>query len=663
RSSRPSCATIRASGCSSRHRRRTHQDTLVITGNRFINNGFSASAPRRAGMEIYDATNSRIEGNRVREHDGVGAGADDGRGFVLSNVTGGNFDCNNFEENDTGLVLTGGSNGFPILHNRFVTHGYTALRTEAGSASTIAINESIFSGNVLAVDHSGDGTLNARHSWWGAPNGPAGAGGSGNPIQGAIDVGNFIPRSVAPILVRRPVDSGWSPSQAACRDTIQSAVNAAVNGDLLVIGKGVYREKVTVTGKTIDLEGITGGAGCSTAEIDAEQTGGSHLPALRISNVSGINVSNLTIRSAGEGTVCGQATGDEIGLDLQNVSNSNFRDLCFRENGVTEIRVFGNSDGNLFERIDIEGVIRAMDGSDECGHRSREGILIDGGPVCEGGGGAIASGNRIVDVTMDFVTRGVSLKLADATEISSSTIAASSAPAWDAGLYSVGVLVALSDDVRIEGNAIGNAGETEGVRIAGRDASSCVTERLDTLRTIVTGNSITDATGAGIKLHRATSDPGAPRATDISCNEFLRNGVGIRADFAGFGADANLVSTNDIRTNATGIRNDGLETLDARDNWWNSVTGPGGAGGGSGDSIFGAVTFSPFLSSSALIDNDADLLNECAGDCDDTRASVYPARRRSATRSTTTATRRSTKGSRSSRISAMRTATVVATQP
>lgn len=598
-------------------------DTLVITGNRFINNGFSASAPRRAGMEIYDATATRIEGNRVREHDGAGPGDDDGRGFVLSNVVGGNFDCNNFEENDTGLELTNGTTGFPLLHNRFVTHAYAGLRTAAGTAAGMRVNEAVFSGNTLAIDHSGDGTLDARHSWWGTADGSPASGGSGDPVQGAVDAGGFIPRAVAPILVRRPVDTGWAVGQAACRDTIQGAVNAAVNGDLLVVGAGTYREKVTVAGKQIDIEGITDGSLCSPAVINAEQSGGSHLPALRITDVSGITVSNLTIRSAGEGTICGQNTGDEIGLDLQNVSSSTFQDLCLRENGVTEIRVYGNSDGNLFERIDIDGMLRGIDDVDECGHRSREGILIDGGPTCEGGPGAVASGNEIRDVTINYVARGVSLRFADQTEITESTLTASAAPAWDGGALSVGALVALSDDVLVQGNVIGTSNEIEGVRVAGRDAASCITERTNTLRTRIVGNSIVDATGAGVKLHRSAGDPGGPRATEVSCNEILRNGFGVRSDDAGSALEPNVVRSNDIRTNAVGVRNDALTAIDARENWWNSASGPGGGGGGTGDTVVGSVTFAPFLTSSAFSDSDGDTFSECAGDCDDTRATVY----------------------------------------
>ena len=74
---------------------------------------------------------------------------------------------------------------------------------------------------------------------------------------------------------------------------------------------------------------------------------------------------------------------------------------------------------------------------------------------------------------------------------------------------------------------------------------------------------------------------------------------------------------NDVRDNGEGVRNTAVNTFPAEENFWNASDGPSGAGGGSGDSVFGSVDFTPFLEGSSFTDNDNDGYSECQGDCDD----------------------------------------------
>jgi hypothetical protein len=363
--------------------------------------------------------------------------------------------------------------------------------------------------------------------------------------------------------------------------------------------------------------------GCSSSKIDGTQSAGEHLPALQISGVSAIDVRNLTIAAAGEGTTCGQNTGDEIGLDLQDVSNSTFENLCFEENGVTELRVYGNSDGNLFRNVSIDGMTRLFDGTDECGHRSREGVLIDGGATCEGGAGAIADGNRFENLTVENVTHGFYVKLADDTEIDSNTVSASPAPAWLDGASSFGLVVEMADRTQVLGNQIGGSDTVDGVRVAGRPAGSCVTERTDTVGTVLKDNTIENVSGAGLHLFKAADDPGVPIDTLIECNDFFANGTGVLVDHVG-STTPNRMHLNDVRANGEGVRNTAVGTLPAEDNFWNASDGPSGAGGGSGDSVFGSVDFTPWLEGSAFEDNDLDGYSECEGDCDDQDDQLSP---------------------------------------
>lgn len=601
------------------------QNTLiVIVGNQIYDNGSGVSATSQAGIDADTVSDLRIEGNDIRGHVGPGT-ADDGRAVILTGVAQGNFYCNRVHDNDGGLVLRGGTWGIGVSHARFTDQTSMGILVESGSATGVTVRDSIFQGNAVAVDNRDSTTLDARHCWWGAADGPAPTG-TGDLVQGNLDITGFLAKTVAPLLVRRPVDSGWDPSANTCYQSIQPAVNAASEGGVLLVGAGVFNEKVTIN-KALDFEGAPPESGCSPTEINAIQSGGSHLPGMRISNVNGIIVNNLTIYSAGEGTTCGANTGDEIGLDLENVGNSTFTNLCLRENGVTELRLRGDSDNNLFQNIVIDGMIRGMGGDDTCGHRSREGILIDGWPACQGGAGAMASGNRILNANISYVSRGISLQLASNTEIGTSTIAGATAPAWDSGTFAAGILVSLSDDTNIHDNTIGAGLETEGVRVAGLGAGSCITEELDSERTLLHFNTIKKATFAGIRLYRAAGDPGAPVATEINCNSVFQNATGIYLEHVGLaGTPQNWSTTNDIRGNTVGVNNLASDTFYAAKCWWNSASGPSGSGSGTGDSVYGSVEFGPWLTSSVFEDGDADGYSECAGDCDDTKWGINPGR-------------------------------------
>ncbi len=594
--------------------------TLVIVGNRIYENGADAAADSHTAIEIHDASDVRIEGNRIYNNTASG---NLGRAVTIDALNGGNFYCNRIEGNNEGLLLTGGATGIGVLHNNFQDQTGTAFEIAVTSGSATLFNENKVHGNGAGVDHAGDGTLDARHNWWGTDDGPGGSGpGSGDSISGSLDSSNFIARNIAPILARRPTDFGWSEGVSACREKIQNAINNAAYGDLIIVGEGQYREHITMD-KVLDIEGISGGGGCSPTEIDGRQSGGSHLAAMTISDVDQIMLTNLTIRSSGEGTACGSASGDEIGLDLHNVDNSNFTNLCLKENGVTELRVYGDSDGNHFQDLVIDGMIRLDDGTDVCGHRSREGLLIDGGPACEGGPGAIADNNSFDNLEVNYNARSVVIRLANGTEIKNSSITASPAAAWDGGTFAAGVMIEMANNTTLADNTIGAGEENEGIRVAGRDAASCVTEGTDSTNTTISGNEVRDTLDSGIRLYKQGGDPGSPINTQLSCNNIHSNDTGVLTNYVG-ASPANEVHDSDIQDNVTGLHNTGIHTLTATENYWGAADGPSGSGPGSGDAISGAVTYSPWRSNSVRTDDDADSYAECEGDCDDANDAINP---------------------------------------
>jgi hypothetical protein len=596
--------------------------TIVFAGDFVQGNGFAPIADGRAGIEIAGASDVRFEGNEVSLHTGSGSG-DDGRGIVLTDVASGSFFCNRIRQNDTGLNVRG-STGLALLveQSRFLNHGFAGVLAEAPALLTIG--RSILQGNGTGLENRG-GTVAvpSRENWWGSASGPA-PGGTGDAVVGLADTGNFIARATAPWLARRPADSGWDSSPDLCFQRLQAAIDAAADGELLLAGPGTYTEHLTLT-RRVDIDGTAAPAGCPLTVVDATQDPGQHLPGLRVTGVSGLSLKNLAIRSAGEGNPCGAATGDEIGLDLVNVSNAAVTNLCLSENGVTELRLYGNSDGNTFTNLTIDGMIRNFAGEDACGHRSREGILVDGGPVCEGGAGAFAEGNAFRGGSIANVVRGAALKLARSTELNGLTIDATPAPLWGTG-NAYGVLVGLAEDTLVEACTLASTLATDQVRIEGRDAASCVTELTDSARTTVSNSTVRRATQAGIHFHRAAGDPGSPVLSRLRCNEITQNVFGVLSDVAGIApVSDNVLTLNNVRGNSTnGVRNNDIPTLDALRNFWGATSGPSGAGPGSGDSVSGSVSFSPWLTSSVFNDFDGDTYSECGGDCNDTVASIRP---------------------------------------
>lgn len=598
----------------------TGNNGKIVVSGQFINdNGTAPLGPSRAGVEVHAASDLQIEGNEFFAQNGTDAPAD-GIALILDGVQSGTIACNRFHDGEAGVELRGTTQAVALVSNSFAALTSTALTFAESVGSGLSVHETLFDGSAKAIVWRPSTTLNATHNWFGAAAPPT-TNGDTALVTGLVDTANFIARATAPALVRRPQNSGWSFPQAACYERLQEAVDGAADHALLLVGEGEYFEHVTIA-KPLELEGLPAVNGCSPSILRGDQAD-SHLPTLRLDSVSGAAVRALTIRSAGQSGACGAASGEEIGLDLRNVDHSVFSQLCLRENGVTELRLYGNTDDNQFSDIDIDGLLRDQFGRDICGHRSREGVLIDGGAACLGGPGAIAERNQFTRLSVAEVTRGIEARLARATTLSQSTLHAAPAAAWDGGASAIGVALELAEETNLTGNVIGDTATLVAVRVAGRSAGSCVTELVASRATSITGNEL-HGEQIGIHLAQQPSDSGGPGAAQIACNAVRGATVGL---LVGTLAPSDLLATvvhrNDISGNATGLQNLTTMTLDAQANWWGNASGPSG-GGGSGDLISGPVNAAGYLSGSAVVDVDGDGLSYCSGDCGPTDASIFP---------------------------------------
>ncbi len=602
-------------------------NTLEIAGNTISGNGGGSLATSRAGLDIRQGRDIFVEGNYFTANNGTAA-ANDGVSVLIDGVTTGSFVCNQMTSNENGLEIKGTVSGLDVLQNRFAQQSNTALMIRTGSATGATINENLFLGNAQGTVNQDVVSANLKHNWWGAASGPPSVGGTGNTATGPSDVSNFIARTAEPVLARAPKVTGWSRSAtgAACYDTLQPAINAAPTGGLVLIGKGEIPGRV-VLNRAVDLEGVPGRIlyawcdHCNQSVIDATQYNEPRKPGLQIIGVSGIYVKYITIHGAGMGTpAClGGHQDTEIGLDLQNVKNSVFDTIDLRENGTTDIRLLGDCDDNTIRNVYLDGMIRDGDNEDRCGHRSREGILIDGGPrSCESGAGAYAERNKIFDSFTYHITRSIKLKYAKNTEIANNAIHGVPSDEWPE-TNAVNLWVEASDDTWIHDNPeIGNRGVHEAIRITG--SHSC--EAANSARTKIERSTISmvENSGVGVRLQHLPSYNGTPVDTTVTCSTIEGARTAIQADYVS-GA---TVTLTDITSDTYGVQNDTTNSIDATRSWWGSASGPSGAGPGTGTSISTNVAYAPQLTSSSRNDADGDGFTECTGDADDTNPLLKP---------------------------------------
>lgn len=84
----------------------------------------------------------------------------------------------------------------------------------------------------------------------------------------------------------------------------------------------------------------------------------------------------------------------------------------------------------------------------------------------------------------------------------------------------------------------------------------------------------------------------------VYCSQIHSNqGGGVFIDSSGI---PNVTITNsDIMSNGNGLNNANPTLVSAENNWWGDSTGPGGDGPGGGDTVFGNVSYTPWLTEPA----------------------------------------------------------------
>ena len=188
-------------------------DTTLSSNQSDLTDGHGGGIYTTAGS--VSVSGGELNGNQA--HDGAGlyvgggtvdlsttllnnAANDDGGGAYLVNGAGLTVDRATFESNraaDEGGGLSS-SGAFAITNSHFLTnsaHDGGAIYTS--TAGTNAVNNSCIAGNIVTGNTSGvlstAATLNATGNWWGAADGPSGAGpGSGDEVSAHVDFSGFL---------------------------------------------------------------------------------------------------------------------------------------------------------------------------------------------------------------------------------------------------------------------------------------------------------------------------------------------------------------------------------------------------------------------------------------------------------------------------------------
>jgi Ca2+-binding RTX toxin-like protein len=312
-------------------------------------------------------------------------------------------------------------------------------------------------------------------------------------------------------------------------DSIQEAVDAASPGDEIQVCPGTYDEKVTVNKVGLTLSGAQAGNDARTrtgseSVVDSSSVSG-FAPTFNVT-ADDVTIDGFTIQGA---------TDDPGILTDRNASGYTIVNNIIQNN---TIGIYANSEGtnptliqhNLIQDNDVDGAA------------SGTGIYADQGSINVDIDENELAGNDNAAIVFDtFLGPNTDLRITNND------------------ITDTGIVLANVEQSVVSGNDI-DVVLGAGITLGGNN---------DTIS--IRGNSITQATGAAIRL-RTFSGLGDNANIEIIGNNLTGNAYGVRVA----GHDGALeVHQNRIFDNSTaGIRNDDDEVTSAENNWWGCNEGP-----------------------------------------------------------------------------------------
>jgi hypothetical protein len=171
----------------------------------------------------------------------------------------------------------------------------------------------------------------------------------------------------------------------ADQPTIQAGINAASNGDTVLVAPGTYHEHIDFKGKIIT---VTSSNGPSKTIIDGDHTPGMPTVFIHQKEPLATILSNFTIRGGGDNIFAGQGDG---GIEIGNYATPTIRDNIVTSNFCHGINVSFATPAILHNQV--TGTTSSVGGGPQsyCIFQSAIGLLGDGGLRP----GALVQGNII----------------------------------------------------------------------------------------------------------------------------------------------------------------------------------------------------------------------------------------------------------------------------
>ncbi len=349
-------STLRNNSC----RDNNYGISLEASHDNILDNN-SCSENRAYGIILWDSDYNTLHGCTLTDNK---AG-----GLRVGGITTGNLISNNeisrngkdgarFEQ-ASGNLLTGNT-----IHDNQV-----GLRFFRGSGENEAHNNSIVDNSEFGALVSDDKTsaLDATLNWWGHGSGPyhsrENQGGMGDSVSDSVDFDPWLGRSVKSdnrlyVWGEAPIDGNGSWEQPF--RSIQDAIEAAKEGQLIEVWEGLYNENVIID-KSLSLVGN----GSQETIIDGQ--GLDHVVEIKANKVS---LSGFWLRNSGNETwddsaVRGQDVED-VSVEQNRITNSRHgiffqscQDLVFRKNSIESCSehgvMLGTSDDVWVLDNDMEG--------------------------------------------------------------------------------------------------------------------------------------------------------------------------------------------------------------------------------------------------------------------------------------------------------------------
>jgi len=427
-------------------------------------------------------------------------------------------------------------------------------------------------------------------------------------------------------------------------------------GDTINVAAGTYNTAIgesfpiSITKSNITLQG----AGKDTTIIDATGATGDYLAVMRMANCNNVTISDFTLKGATGGAYDGIGIYMWDGANTGNVTNCHFSNLTILDmdsnnNNAHGIYIRGSSNGNTFTDVTISnigGMASSMYayGIQMSGSSSNIFTRIDISNITATTHGAAGIGlgtsnsNSFTDTTISNLTTsgavdsggwcvGIDIDVSSSNIFSGTEISGVTAKGNTAYVKAVGIDITGSGH-----DSVGNSFTSTAI------SSVTATYKLAmgvylwgysgnvTDTTFDGTNTISNINGSerayGIYLIGFSSDGDEKNASFenvtvsglsggstiglciygyegiCSGNSFSKGSItgaeyGVKV--RGNAPNNSIHYTNIVSNTEYGVNNTGTSVVNATNNWWGDISGPGEVGPGTGDKISANVTYRPWL--------------------------------------------------------------------